>query len=51
MPKKLRVRLLMESQQAKGSETLLKSSRHSLCYIFLITLKENQLQKIFFGSV
>ena len=47
MPKKLRVRLLMESQQAKGSETLLKSSRHSLCYIFWSLWKKISSKKYF----
>ena len=34
MPRKLRVRLLMESQHAKGSETLLKSPRQYVYYFF-----------------
>ena len=34
MPKKLRVRTLMHSQHAQGSETLLKYKRQYLCYIF-----------------
>ena len=35
MPKKPRVRALMDSQQVKGSETLLKSARRYFCHIFL----------------
>ena len=34
MPKKPRVRTLMDSQQVKGSETLLKSARQCFCHIF-----------------
>ena len=34
MPKKSRVRTLMDSQHAKESETLLKSARQYLSYIF-----------------
>ena len=33
-PKTHRVRTLMDSQDFKGSETLLKSARQYLCYIF-----------------
>ena len=35
MPKERGVRTLMESQQVKWSETLLKSSRQQFCHIFL----------------
>ena len=34
MPKKPRVRTLMDSQHVKGSETLLKSARQNFCHIF-----------------
>ena len=34
MPKKARVRTLMESQHVKGSETRLKSARQYFCQIF-----------------
>ena len=34
MPKKLRLRTLMHSQHAQGSETLLKYKRQYLCNIF-----------------
>ena len=34
MPKKPRVRTLMDSQHVKGSERLLKSSRQYLCHVF-----------------
>ena len=34
MPKKPRVRTLMDSQHVKGSETLLKSARQYFCHIF-----------------
>ena len=34
MPKKSRVRPLMESQHVKLSETVLKSSRQQFCHIF-----------------
>ena len=40
MPKKLRVRTLMHSQHAQGSETLLKYKRQYLCYIFWSLWKE-----------
>ena len=35
MPQKPRVRTLIDSQQVKGSEKLLKSARHYFCHIFL----------------
>ena len=35
MPKKPRVRTLMDSQRVKTSERLLKSVRHHVCHIFL----------------
>ena len=35
MPKKPRVRTLMDSQHVKGSERLLKSARQYFCDIFL----------------
>ena len=34
MPKKPRVRTLMDSQYANGSERLLKSARQYFCHIF-----------------
>ena len=34
MPKKPRVRALMDSQHVERSETLLKSKRQYFCYIF-----------------
>ena len=34
MPKKPRVRTLMDSQQVKGSQTMLKYARQYLCQIF-----------------
>ena len=34
MPKKPRVRTLMDSQHVKGSKTLLKSARKYFCHIF-----------------
>ena len=34
MPKKLRARTLMDNQDAKWSETLLKHKRLYRCYIF-----------------
>ena len=34
MPKKLRVRTLMDSQDIEASEGFLKSSRHYFCHIF-----------------
>ena len=34
MPKKSRVRTLMDGQHFKGSETLFKSSRQYFCHIF-----------------
>ena len=34
MPKKPRVRTLMDSQHVKVSETLLKSARQNFCHIF-----------------
>ena len=40
MPKKPRVRTLMDSQHVKGSERLLKSSRQYLCHIFWSLWKE-----------
>ena len=40
MPKKPRVRTLMESQHVKGSETRLKSARQYFCQIFWSLWKE-----------
>ena len=40
MPKKLRARTLMDNQDAKWSETLLKHKRLYLCYIFWSLWKE-----------
>ena len=34
MPKKPRVRILMDSPHVKVSETLLKSAREYLCHVF-----------------
>ena len=34
MPKKSRVRILMDGQHFKGSETLFKSARQYFCHIF-----------------
>ena len=51
MPKKPRVRTLMEVQHFKGSETLLKSARQYFLLYFLIAPKGNQLQKFFFRSI
>ena len=34
MPKKPRVRTLMDGQHVEGSETLLKSARRYVCHIF-----------------
>ena len=45
MPKKPRVRTLMGSQHAKGSETLLKSAWQYFSRIFFISMRENQLEK------
>ena len=46
MPKKPRVRMLMDSQHVKGSEILLKSARQYFLSYFLIIQKKNQLKKI-----
>ena len=40
MPKKPRVRTLMDSQHVKGSERLLKSSRQYFCHVFWSLWKE-----------
>ena len=40
MPKKPHVRILMDTQQVKGSEKLLKSARQYFCHIFLSLWKE-----------
>ena len=48
MPKKFRVRTLMDCQNVNGSEKRLEYARQ---YFFLITLKINQLQKLFFSSI
>ena len=40
MPKKPRVRTLMDSQYANGSERLLKSARQYFCHIFWSLWKE-----------
>ena len=50
MPKKSRVKTLMDSQRVKASETLLKSARQYFCHIFLL-LKEIQLEKFSFSSI
>ena len=50
MRKKSGVRTLMEIQHFKGSETLLKSARQYLCYIFL-SLCQKIIQKIPFLEV
>ena len=44
MPKKTYVRTLMESEDVKRSERLLKSARHYFSHIFFNTLKQNQLK-------
>ena len=49
MPKKLRVRTLMDSQDIEASEGFLKSSLF-LSY-FLSTLKGYQLEKFCFSSI
>ena len=46
-----RVRKLMDGQHFKGSETLLKVAWQYFLLYFLITLKGNQLQKLFFRSI
>ena len=48
--KKTRVKTLMDSQHFKGSETLLKSARQCLCYIFL-SLWQKIIPKISFLEV
>ena len=40
MPKKLRVRTVMDSQQVKISKRCLKSARHYFCHIFWSLWKE-----------
>ena len=40
MPKKCRVRTLMDSQHVKGSDTFLKSERQYFCHIFWSLWKE-----------
>ena len=50
MPKKSRLKTLMDSQRVKASETLLKSARQYFCHIFLL-LKEIQLEKFSFSSI
>ena len=51
MPKKSRVRTLMDSQHVKRSETRLKYSRQYFLSTFSITLKWNQLQELFFSGI
>ena len=45
MPKKPRVRTLMDSQHVKGSETLLKSARQYFCLIFWSVWKKIRSKK------
>ena len=40
MPKKSRVRTLMDGQHVKRTERLLKSARQYFCYIFWLLWKE-----------
>ena len=47
MPKKPRVRTLMERQHVKVSETLLESSQQELCHIFFSIWKSFSSKKIF----
>ena len=45
MPKKPRVRTLIDSQHVKGSERLLESARQDLCHFFLSLWKESSSEK------
>ena len=40
MPKKPRVRTLMDSQHVKGSQTLLKSAQQNFCHTFRSFMKK-----------
>ena len=44
MPKKPRVRTVMDSQHVKGSEKLLKCARQYFCHIFWLLWKEISLK-------
>ena len=47
MPKRLRVRTLMESQHVKVSERMLKSSRQYFCQIFWSLRNQISYKKFF----
>ena len=46
MPKKHRLRTLMDSEHTKGPETLLKSAQHYFCQINLSIWKETSLKHL-----
>ena len=47
MPKKPRVRTLMDGQHVKESERLLKSVRQFFCHFFLLLRKKSDQKKYF----
>ena len=47
MPKKPRVRTLMDGQHVKESERLLKSVRQFCCHFFLLLRKKSDQKKYF----
>ena len=51
MPKKARLRTLMESQYVKVYETLTKFLQQNFCNIFLNTLGRNQHEKLCLGRI